>query len=98
MSKSFTYERFDIWDSALRVPASDGAYVMAEDAINREAGLKAEIATLQAQLKDARAFARLARGAALEDAAQIADTTMHYDTTTAQHIAKAIRAKKEPAK
>ncbi|MCA7945609.1 hypothetical protein [Burkholderia vietnamiensis] len=100
MSKTFIYERLDIIGASSadmpratrRVPAADGEFVYAEDAINREAALQAEIRTLEAQLKDARAFARLARNAAIEEAAGIADSCMLYATTTAQTIAKAIRA------
>jgi hypothetical protein len=57
MTSTFAYKRFDIdkYDSNEQIPCADGLYVHAEDAINREAVLQAEIRTLQAQLKDARA-------------------------------------------
>lgn len=61
MSKSFVYDRFDAetytdkWGTiVIPVAASDGVYVMADDAINREAVLQARIRTLETQLKDAR--------------------------------------------
>jgi hypothetical protein len=61
VSKTFVYERFDAetytdrWGTlVIPVAASDGVYVMAEDAINREAVLQARIRTLETQLKDAR--------------------------------------------
>jgi hypothetical protein len=51
------YERFDVahtsgFDDLDVTAASDGRYVLAEDAINREAVLKARIRTLETQLKD----------------------------------------------
>jgi hypothetical protein len=97
MSKTFQFERFDIDpnDAHERIPAADGAYVYADDAIDREAVLQAQIRTLETQLKDARAFAHLARDAALEEAASIAENSFVYATTTAQCIAKNIRQKKE---
>lgn len=52
MSKTFIFDRFDIYkyDSNEKVPAADGEYVMADDAINREAVLQAQIRTLESQL------------------------------------------------
>jgi hypothetical protein len=57
MTSTFAYKRFDIdkYDSNEQIPCADGLYVHAEDAINREAVLQAEIRTLQARLKDAKA-------------------------------------------
>jgi hypothetical protein len=61
MSKTFVYERFDICGAGgyyiytEKDSRSDGEYVLAEDAINREAVLQAHIRTLEVQLKDARA-------------------------------------------
>lgn len=58
MSKTFVYDRFDVYSSGdgyYTVEAecsSDGEYVKAEDAINREAVLQAQIRTLETQLKD----------------------------------------------
>lgn len=103
MSKTFVYDRFDtptifMGDYGTHTvdinmaPASDGEWVKAEDAINRDAVLNEQIWMLEVQLKDARAFARLTRDAAIEEAASIADSCMLYATTTAQSIAKAIRA------
>jgi hypothetical protein len=62
MSKTHVYDRFDVGADAVsnvrpemyEVPCSDGDWVKAEDAINREAVLQAEIRTLQVQLKEAR--------------------------------------------
>jgi hypothetical protein len=60
MSKTFVYDRWDVsqtvrvgdqWDS---VRDAEGKYVLAEDAINREAVLQAQIRTLEVQLRDAR--------------------------------------------
>jgi len=55
---TYVWDRFDIdvldnhgWNTYSEKPASDGAYVKAEDAINREAVNAAKIATLEAQLK-----------------------------------------------
>ncbi|MFL9902164.1 hypothetical protein PQR71_29180 [Paraburkholderia fungorum] len=63
MTKSFVYDRFDInsYDEGYgqeheEIPRGDGKYVLAEDAINREAVLQAQIRTLEVQLKDARAL------------------------------------------
>jgi hypothetical protein len=64
MSKTFVYDRFDCTNGGsahcygcyTMDASSDGDYVRAEDAINREAVLQAEIRTLQVQLKDARAI------------------------------------------
>lgn len=61
MSKSFVYDRFDCTNGGSQHcygcygmdPCSDGDYVKAEDAINREAVLQAQIRTLEVQLKDA---------------------------------------------
>lgn len=68
MSKTFVYDRFDMdmilnsaWKRVKRVPASDGSYVLAEDAINREAVLQAQIRTLETQLKDSNARQSLLR-------------------------------------
>jgi hypothetical protein len=55
VSKTFVYDRFDIPAQAYTEAAIDGEYVLAEDAINREAVLQAEIRTLQTQLQDAKA-------------------------------------------
>lgn len=54
--RSFQFERFDIRaETGFELePAGDGEWVKAEEAINREAVLQAEIRTLEAQLKDAR--------------------------------------------
>lgn len=62
MSKTFVYDRFDCTNGGSQHcygcytmdASSDGDYVRAEDAINREAVLQAEILALQVQLKDAR--------------------------------------------
>jgi hypothetical protein len=64
MSKTFVYDRFDCTNGGSQHcygcygmdPCSDGDYVKAEDAINREAVLQAQIRTLETQLKDARAL------------------------------------------
>jgi hypothetical protein len=53
MSKTHVFERFDTFGD--RTPAADGECVLAQDAINREAVLQAQIRTLELQLKDARA-------------------------------------------
>jgi hypothetical protein len=97
MSKTHVFERFDVDTSGTGEvwAAGDGEWVKSEDAINREAVLQAQIRTLETQLKDARAFARLARDAALEEAAAIAESSFIYATVTAQCIAKNIRSKKE---
>jgi hypothetical protein len=63
MSKTFVYDRFDMrlryvgyGDPLMdEIGSTDGEYVLAEDAINREAVLQAHIRTLEVQLKDARA-------------------------------------------
>jgi len=58
MSKTFVYDRLDVLapgDEFAMIERSDGPYVLAEDAINREAVLQDEIKTLRAQLKDAQA-------------------------------------------
>ncbi|HDR9163642.1 TPA: hypothetical protein QDB28_004046 [Burkholderia vietnamiensis] len=66
MSKTFAFNRFDIdkYDSNGRIPAADGDYVLAEDAINRDAVQSAKIRTLEMQLKDALAASRADREAA----------------------------------
>lgn len=62
MTKTFVYDRLDVYstrngygDHVQEYPSSDGPYIKAEDAINREAVLQAQIRTLETQLKDARA-------------------------------------------
>jgi hypothetical protein len=63
MSKTHVFERFDVRGCACDecftgVTAQaefDGDWVKAQDAINREAVLQAQIRTLEVQLKDARA-------------------------------------------
>lgn len=67
MSKTFVYDRFDVCVGTVTsvhvkpdmytVPGTDGEYIFAEDAINREAVLQSEIRTLQVQLKEAKAGA-----------------------------------------
>lgn len=62
MSKSFVYNRFDVyanWPFNLieEQPDAEGEYVKAEDAINHHAVLMARIRTLEVQLKDARRVA-----------------------------------------
>lgn len=60
MSKTFVYDRFDVGADSVsnvrpemyEVRCSDGDWVRAEDAINREAVLQAKIRTLETQLKD----------------------------------------------
>jgi hypothetical protein len=51
MAKTFQWDRFDVQQGSAR-PASDGLFVLAQDAINREAVLQASIRTLETQLKD----------------------------------------------
>jgi hypothetical protein len=60
MSKTFVYDRFDVFsdevfENTVSVPNNDGDWIKAEDAINREAVLQAEIRTLQVQLNEAKA-------------------------------------------
>jgi hypothetical protein len=63
MSKPFAYERFDVHacecdqcENPVRVTGEfDGKWIKAEDAINRDAVLTAQICTLELQLKEARA-------------------------------------------
>lgn len=59
MSKTFVYDRFDMiagdGPGVYQEPASDGEWVKAKDAINRDAVLNAQIRTLEVQLKDTRA-------------------------------------------
>lgn len=59
MSKTFVYDRFDFispdpWvsDTQCISPNSEGDYVKAQDALNRDAVLQARIRTLEVQLKD----------------------------------------------
>jgi hypothetical protein len=67
MSKTFVYDRFDVYscacdecDSGTQNHAEfDGEWVKAQDAINRDAVLQAEIRTSQAQLKDAKAAVQM---------------------------------------
>jgi hypothetical protein len=58
MSKTFVYDRYDIFGRHLCgchiEECSDGEYVRAQDAIDREAVLQARIRTLEVQLKDAK--------------------------------------------
>lgn len=54
MSKSFVYYRFDVDCDGIEIPDSSGYCVKAEDAINRDAVLQAQIRTLEVQLRDAR--------------------------------------------
>lgn len=53
MSKSFVYDRFYTDCDGIVIPDSEGDWVRAEDAINRESVLQAQIRTLETQLKDA---------------------------------------------
>lgn len=59
MSKTFTYNRFDVVRMDNRLPlyneASDGNCVKAQDAINREAVNADRIRVLELQLKESRA-------------------------------------------
>jgi hypothetical protein len=61
MSKSFVFPRFDVYSSGdgyYSVESEshpDGEYVLAQDALDREAVLQAQIRTLETQLKDATA-------------------------------------------
>lgn len=63
MSRRFEYERFDVrgcacdeCDTGVTPRAEfDGEWVKAQDALDREAVLQAQIRTLEVQLKDARA-------------------------------------------
>lgn len=81
MSKTHVFARFDIYPSGpcktVREDAADGALVLAEDAINREAVLQAQIRTLEAQLKDARAEA-----ARFELAAHACDLGGYFEFVT----------------
>lgn len=52
MGRTFVFERFDLFGD--RTPAADGEFVSAQEALDREAILQAEIRTLETQLKDAR--------------------------------------------
>lgn len=60
-NKTFVFDRFDIqgdghgYACLIIEPSSDGVYVKAEDAINREAVMYDHIRTLEMQLKDTRA-------------------------------------------
>jgi hypothetical protein len=57
---TFKFGRYDIepidfgTNGTMRINRDDGEYVLAEDAINREAVNEAKIRTLEVQLKDAR--------------------------------------------
>lgn len=65
MSKTYIFERWDIWphgtcnridpESSYKVSEFDGAWVKADDAINRNAVQQAKIETLEVQFKDAKA-------------------------------------------
>lgn len=69
MSRTFVFDRYDVClptcecdgqgcecDGLMRAnPEFDGAWVKAQDAIDREAVLQSQIRTLETQLKDARA-------------------------------------------
>lgn len=57
MSKTHVYDRFDATGTRIMIASPDGYWVKAEDAINREAVLQAEIRTLQVQLKEAKSGA-----------------------------------------
>lgn len=65
MSKRFEFERFrmraEYGYDVHSIPESDGDWVKAQDALDREAVLQARISTLETQLKDARAAADKAR-------------------------------------
>jgi hypothetical protein len=50
MSKTHVFERFDLFGDS--TPAADGEWVKAQDAIDRDAVLEAQIRTLETQLKD----------------------------------------------
>jgi hypothetical protein len=84
MSKTHVFDRFDVGSNRLddedveRWPCSDGYWVKAEDAINRDAALQARIRTLEVQWNDAEKRAMLnhkkaeaARTAALDEAAAV---------------------------
>ncbi len=53
MSKVFEFERFDV-DGSGHWEASDGDWVKAQEAIDREAALQAQIRTLETQLAETR--------------------------------------------
>lgn len=69
MSKRFEFERFDLRACACDEcdmgitpqPEFDGDWVKAQDALNRESVLQAQIRTLEAQLKDTRALLEAGR-------------------------------------
>lgn len=56
MSRAFIFDRFDVrthdHGDIEEVAASDGEWVRAQDALNREAVLQAQIRTLEVQLKE----------------------------------------------
>lgn len=67
MSRSFAYDRFDVhadgdgYISTVEEANSEGNYVKAQDALDREAVLQARIRTLETQLKDSREEARISK-------------------------------------
>lgn len=51
--RTFVIKRFDIGEGGHAFESGDGEYVKAQDAIDREAVLQADIRVLEVQLKDA---------------------------------------------
>lgn len=68
--KTHVWRRFDVQQPGsyflvVRRDAADGEYVLAQDAIDREAVLQAQIRTLETQLKDARRYQYAEAGGAI---------------------------------
>ena len=70
--KTHVWRRFDVQTAAHeyaadveRTDSADGEYVLAQDAIDREAVLQAQIRTLETQLKDARRYQYAEAGGAI---------------------------------
>lgn len=54
MAKTFVWDRFDVDHTGYEIDTADGRCVLAQDAIDREAVLQAEIRTLELRLKEAK--------------------------------------------
>ena len=63
--KTHVWKRYDIDMGGAAYVDSEGEFVVAQDAIDREAVLQAQIRTLETQLKDARRYQYAEAGGAI---------------------------------